>query len=102
MSPEDEDVGVALGEALGHIRNATVALLGVDDPTGESLLLAAQGLGLQDMLGDVWPAYIADERTAAESLAEAERMLAGVIDHVPIGVWAALRSLRQQVRDGQR
>ncbi len=102
MRPNDRDIEVALGEALGHIRNATAALLGVDDPTGESVLLGAQGLGLQDMLGDVWPACIADECTAAESLAEAERLLAGVIDHVPLRVWATLRSLRQQVGDGQR
>ena len=36
------------------------------------------------------------------SLAEAERLLAGVIEQVPLGLWAALTSLRQQVSDGDR
>lgn len=96
------DVDDVLGEALGHIRNATSELLGADDPTGESLLLGIQGLELQEMLGDVWPAYIPDDRTAAESLGEAEQLLGEVIDSVPLAVWAALRSLRAQVGDGDR
>lgn len=100
MNPDGEAVEVALGEALGHIRNATAALLGGEDPSVESLSLGAEALGLQDMLGDVWPAYIEDERTAAQSLAEAERLLSEVIDHLPLGVWAALKSLRQRVSDG--
>lgn len=99
MSPDD-DVEDVVGEALGHIRNATAALLGADDPSGASLLLGAEALGVQDMLGDVWPACIEDERSAAESLAKAERLLEEVLDYVPLGVWAALRSLRQRVGDG--
>lgn len=96
------DVEEVFGEALGHIRNATAELLGADDATGESLLLGIQGLELQEMLSDVWPAYIPDDRPAAELLGEAERLLGEVIDSVPLAVWAALRSLREQVSDGDR
>ena len=39
---------------------------------------------------------------ARPQLTEAERLLGGVIDQVPLGLWAALTSLRQQVSDGDR
>lgn len=93
---------VAFSEALGHIRNATEELLGADDQSTESLLLGVAGLDLQAMFGEVWPAWIPNDRTAAESLAEAERILGEVIDQVPLGLWAALRSLREQVGNGHR
>jgi len=93
---------VAFSEALGHIRNATEELLGADDQTTESLLLGVAGLDLQAMFGKVWPAWTPNDRTAAESLAEAERILGEVIDQVPLALWAALRSLREQVGDGDR
>jgi len=54
------------------------------------------------MLVDVWPAWVANERTAPESLACAEAVLGEVIDHVPLAIWAALGSIRQQVGDGDR
>ena len=95
-------VEYAFSEALGHIRNATTALLGAEDQSSHSLLLGIAGLDLQGLFGEVWPVWINDDRTAAESLAEAERVLAGVIDQVPLGLWAALASLRQQVSDGDR
>lgn len=101
----DEDVAaveVAFSEALGHIRNATEELLGADDQSTETLLLGVAGLDLQAMFGEAWPTWIPDERTAAESLAEAERILEAIIDQVPLGLWAALRSLREQVGDGDR
>lgn len=92
----------ALSEALGHVRNATAALLGAEDQSSQTLLLGITGLDLQGLFGDVWPAYIDDTRTAAQSLAEAERILEGVIDQVPLGLWAGVRSLREQVSDGHR
>lgn len=103
-TPERElnNVEYAVSVALGHIRNATERLLGEDDPTTDSLLLGLNGLDLQTMFGDVWPAWVPNERTALESLACAQATLAGVLDHVPLAIWAGLRSLRQQVGDGHR
>lgn len=95
-------VEYALSEALGHVRNATAALLGAEDQSRRSLLWGIAGLDLQVLFGDIWPVWIDDDRTAAESLAEAERLLAGVVDQVPLGLWAALTSLRRQVSDGDR
>lgn len=94
--------GHAVSEALGHIRNATATLLGAEDQSNRSLLLGITGLDLQGLFGEVWPVWIEDDRTAEESLAEAERLLAEVIDQVPLGLWAALVLLRQQVSDGDR
>lgn len=91
----------AFSLALGHVRNATVALLDADDQATGTLLAGIAGLELQSLFGDVWPAYVDDGRTVAESLAEAERILAEVVDDVPLAVWAALRSLREQVSRGQ-
>lgn len=96
------EVKDAFSEALGHIRNATEELLCADDQSTESLLLGVAGLDLQAMFGEVWPAWIPNDRTAAESLAEAERILGEVIDQVPLALWAALRSLREQVGNGHR
>jgi hypothetical protein len=104
MSAEDHSAEVedALAEALGHIRNATEELLGADDQTTASLLLGVAGLDLQAKFGEVWPAWVPHERSAAGSLAEAERILGKVIDQVPLGLWAALRSLLERVGDGHR
>ena len=95
-------VEYALSEALGHVRNATAALLGAQDQSSRSLRWGIAGLDLQGLFGDVWPVWIDDDLTAAESLAAAERLLGGVIDQVPLGLWSALRSLREQVSDGDR
>lgn len=105
MTAEDDQMTraeYAFSEALGHVRNATSALLGEEDQSSRSLLLGIAGLDLQGQFGDIWPVWIDDDRAAAESLAEAERLLAGVIDQVPLGLWAALTSLRRQVSDGDR
>lgn len=96
------DAEAVLAQALGHLRNATASLLGADDPRTETLLLGIQGLELQGMLADVWPAYIDAKRSVAESLAEAERLLAEVIDHVPLAVWTGVQSLRRRIDDGHR
>lgn len=103
-SPElgASNVEDAFAEALGHIRNATERLLGDDDQGTNTLLLGLSCLDLQRMLVDVWPAWVPNERTAPESLACAEAALGEVIDHVPLAIWAALRSIRQQVGDGDR
>ncbi|MCA0253340.1 MAG: hypothetical protein LCH76_13850 [Actinobacteria bacterium] len=98
----DEASAQVFSEALGHIRNATAVLLGDEDQSFETLLLGAAALDLQGLFGDLWPAHIDEERTAAGSLAEAERILDQVIDDVPLAIWAALRSLHQRVSDGQR
>ena len=63
------DAEATLGQALGHLRNATANLLGGDDRRSETLLLGVQGLELQDMLGDILPVYINDKRAVADSLA---------------------------------
>ena len=105
MTPEDDQmapVEYAFSEALGHIRNATTALLGAQDQSRRSLLWGIASLDLQGLFGDTWPVWIDDDRTAADSLAEAERLLGGVIEQVPLGLWAALTSLREQVSDGDR
>ena len=105
MTADDESAGQverALGEALGHVRNATAALLGGEDQSEQSLLWGIAGLDLQGLFGEVWPAYIDDDLTAAESLTAAERALVRVLDEVPLAVWAGLRSLREQVDDGER
>jgi hypothetical protein len=99
--PRIPELEAAFSEALGHVRNATETLL-ADVSSAESLQLGLQCLELQDLLGEVWPRFIPNERTAAGSLACAERALGGVIDQVPLAVWAALRSLREQVGDGDR
>lgn len=96
------DVEYAFSEALGHIRNATEALMGAEEPSSESLLLGIAGLDLQAKFMDVWPVWIPNERTAAESLACAEEALGEVIDHVPLGLWTALWELRERVSDGDR
>lgn len=54
------------------------------------------------MFGDVWPAWIPNGRTASDSLACAAASLVPVLDQVPLGLWAALQSLRWQVSDGLR
>lgn len=104
MTPEADptEVEYAFSEALGHVRNATEELLGADDQSTSSLLLGLDALDLQARFGEVLPAWIRNERTASESLECAEFVLAEVIDHVPLALWAALRSLREQVGDGHR
>lgn len=92
----------AFAEALGHIRNATENLFAEADPATDGLLLGLSCLDLQSMLVDVLPAWVPNERTAPESLACAEAALGEVIDNVPLAIWAALRSVRQQVGDGNR
>lgn len=99
---ETNRVGWAFSVALGHIRNATAALLGAADQSTDSLLWGIAGLDLQGLFGEVWPAYIDDDLTAAESLAAAEQVLDQVVDEVPLAIWAGLRSLREQVGDGHR
>jgi hypothetical protein len=93
-------VEAALGRALGHVRNATERLLGGATETTERLLLGISCLDLQSMFGEVWPVWIPNQRSASESLAGAEEELAAILDEVPLAIWAALRSLREQVNDG--
>lgn len=97
-----DEVEQALGRAFGHIRNATETLLSAEDPTTESLLLGIGCLDLQSMFGEVWPAWIPNELTASESLAHADEELATILDAVPLALWAALQSLREQDGDGHR
>ena len=96
------NVEQALGQALGHIRNATETLLGDSSRSAEPLLLGISCLDLQSMFGGIWPAWIPNELTASESLARAEAELVTILDDVPLVIWAALRSLSGQVVDGHR
>ena len=94
------DVEDAFSEALGHIRNATEALMGAEDPSRQSLLLGMAGLDLQAKFAGVWPVWIPNERTPAESLACAEEVLGEVLDHVPLGLWTGRWVLRERVSAG--
>lgn len=105
MNADDRDtvhVEEALSLALGHIRNATETLLSNNSKRAEPLLLGISCLDLQSMFGGAQPAWIPNELTASESLARAEEELATILDDVPLAIWAELRSLREQVGDGQR
>lgn len=94
-------VDSAFSAALGHIRNATEALL-AEGQAGATLLSGLDCLELQGMFGDVWPDCIPNDRPAGESLACAQALLAEVSDHVPLALWVALRTLRHRVGDGHR
>ena len=43
----------ALGLALGHVRNAVVAFVAAEDPSGESLFLAAECLELEGLFAEL-------------------------------------------------
>ena len=81
------DAPGGLGFAWGHVRNATAAFLAVDDPTSESLFLAADCLDLEGLFTELG-------LDAAGSLSRASDLLEEIRPVVPRAVWAAMESLR--------
>lgn len=99
------DMETELAQALGHLRQASHQLLSVADPTGQALLLAAQVLDLEDLLGEleVEPTYVPAASTAMQSLVNASRHLIQAAPLVPSSVWPTLRSLLAKTdRHGNR
>lgn len=90
------DESLALGLALGHVRSAVVAFVATDDPTGESLFLAAECLDLEGLFGDlgVVPQPVDSGADAIGSLNAASDVLASVRPVVPLTLWAALQAVR--------
>lgn len=89
---------LALELALGHVRNATAAWLAVDDPSGESLFLAADCLALEGLFADlgVVPVVVDEGLDAARSLVRAAELVASARAVVPLAVWATVSSLRSR------
>ena len=85
-----------LARALGHVRNAVVAFVAADDPTGESLFLAAECLDLEGLFAElgVEQELLEPERDAATSLAAASESLAAARPLVPLALWARLQAVR--------
>jgi len=90
------DSQVGLGRALGHVRNAANAFWEADDPSGESLFLAADCFDLEGLFSDL--GVLADlvelEPDPVVSLHHAADALESARPAVPLAVWAAVQSLR--------
>lgn len=86
----------AFAVALGHVRNAVAAFVAAEDPSGESLFLAAECLDLEGLFSEfgVIPEVVDLEAGARESLDLAAEALAAVRPAVPLVLWAALQALR--------
>lgn len=89
-----EDSG--LGLACGLVRHAGAVWLAADDPTGESLFLAAECFDLEGLFAEagVVPELADPGLGAAESLDRAAGLLESARSGVPLGLWAALQALR--------
>ena len=87
---------LALGLALGHVRSAVVAFVATDDPTGESLFLAAECLDLEGLCGDfgVVPQPVDSGVDAIASLDAASEVLAAARHVGPLALLAALQAVR--------
>ena len=87
---------LALWLALGHVRSAVVAFVSADDPTGESLFLAAECLDLEGLFGDfgVVPQQVDPGLDAIASLDAASNVLVAARQVVPLALWAALQAVR--------
>lgn len=85
-----------LARALGHVRNAVVAFVAADDPSGESLFLAAECLELEGLFAQlgVEPELLDPEPDARASLDAASHALAGARPLVPLALWAGLQVVR--------
>ena len=90
------DESLALGLALGHVRSAVVAFVSADDPTGESLFLAAECLDLEGLFGDlgVVPQPVDSGVDATACLDAASDVLTAARPVVPLALWAALQAVR--------
>ena len=87
---------VGLARALGHVRNAVVAFVAAEDPSGESLFLAAECLDLEGLFAEwgVEPELLDPEPDAAASLDAASEALAAARPDAPLALWAALQAVR--------
>lgn len=92
----DGSLGSALAIALGHVRNAVAAFAEAEDPSGESLFLAAECLDLEGLFSEFYVvADVVDREVGArESLDLAAEALAAVRRTVPLVLWAGLQALR--------
>lgn len=86
----------ALGLALGHVRSAVVAFVSAEDPSGESLFLAAECLELEGLFDDlgVEPELVDPGESAVASLDAASEVLAMARSVVPLALWAGLQAVR--------
>jgi len=86
----------ALGLALGHVRSAVVAFVSTEDPSGESLFLAAECLELEGLFADlgVEPELVDAGVDAIASLDAASEALATARSVVPLALWAGLQAVR--------
>lgn len=87
---------VELARALGHVRNAVVAFVAAEDPSGESLFLAAECLDLEGLFAElgVEAELLDPEQDAATSLDAASEALAAARPDAPLALWAALQAVR--------
>ena len=85
-----------LARALGHVRNAVVAFVAAEDPSGESLFLAAECLDLEGLFAQlgVEPELVDPGADALASLDCASDALAGASPLVPLALWAGLQAVR--------
>lgn len=90
------DSQVALGRALGHVRNAANAFWEADDPSGECLFLAADCLDVEGLISElgVVPVVVDVDWDPVASLAQASVELEAARAAVPLPVWAAVQALR--------
>ena len=90
------DGSLDLARALGHVRNAVVAFVAAEDPSGESLFLAADCLDLEGLFADlgVEPEPVDPGASAIASLDAASEALAAARPVVPLAVWAGLQAVR--------
>lgn len=91
-----EDQSWALGLALGHVRCAVVAFTSAEDPSGDSLFLAAECLELESLFADVGvePELVDPSVDGFGSLDAASEVLASVRPVVPLALWAGLQAIR--------
>ena len=90
------DGSLDLARALGHVRNAVVAFVAAEDPSGESLFLAGDCLDLEGLFTDlgVEPELVDPGVDARASLDSASDALAAARPAAPLALWAGLQAVR--------
>ena len=90
------DGSLDLARALGHVRNAVVAFVAAEDPSGESLFLAGDCLDLEGLFTDlgVEPELVDPGADARASLDSASDALAAARPAAPLALWAGLQAVR--------
>ena len=91
-----DDGSWALAVSLGHVRNAVVAFVAAEDPSGASLFLAADCLEVEGLFADlgVEPEPVDPSVDGVASLDAASEALATARPVVPLAVWAGLQAVR--------